>query len=654
MANQDLHEFYKIRDIDGTKCIVWQFHPLPYDSKAATKAKAKRKKIKEQVGKTNLNIPTLDTRYINGQGEFCDSIIWSDGIEVWDKVMCEYYMQRGYTITDSELNHGRKRTVKRGNYVCIVISIWPKSNKLMVQPGNEDSDNLLTWIADTKLFENDRLSYGKNPIPEVQGFIPVTADPSSKPCVVKPKSMTQEPAACQIKVVNIPPEKKDNQCKTAEKEQPSSPDTSVLKGTETVPASKPLILNTNKQNDNYQDALLGENKLNNSSSNHNGANMHGNMPNIPVIINELLCFLQNKMDTVPKDVLSKACTDFFDPSYIYQSKQLLFDTVNPDHRMKKHRGSEKSKEDINDIYKVLLELGNKELVHFVAHDLNNVPPLSINNFDIMKLVKEIEVMKSHLSLLTDSQSEIVTLIQAERTSQEKCSSPIQCTSSSSSSSLHTQKQTYASVVKDASVAKSDVNKQRHMTPIQDMSNRVPDSPITISTDSDDDGTESLYETWSEADISSSSFGEINLDKQEVCSNVGGDTWSSSINSEPWQRTQRRRRWSKPKMNETKRQNKDIVHGNGTCAFLRAAPSKNSYGNKTITGVFVTRLDSRTTSWQLESHIKQETGLLVKVEKLRTKYDSYTSFYIRCENRIREQLLCPYIWPSGSMVKPYKN
>ena len=102
-----------------------------------------------------------------------------------------------------------------------------------------------------------------------------------------------------------------------------------------------------------------------------------------------------------------------------------------------------------------------------------------------------------------------------------------------------------------------------------------------------------------------------------------------------------------------------VTGKGYSTGLKAArqPQRNREPNSTkqITGVFVSRLDPRTTSKDVEQNIKRHTGLSIRAEKMRVKYpDSYSSFYIRCEHQVRSELLDAELWPQRCLVKPFEE
>jgi hypothetical protein len=129
--------------------------------------------------------------------------------------------------------------------------------------------------------------------------------------------------------------------------------------------------------------------------------------------------------------------------------------------------------------------------------------------------------------------------------------------------------------------------------------------------------------------------------------------------------------SKPQINQQKSQNNfdnnvqpaeinkipcGIILGTGSAPGLRAVrnPKSAKTNNKSCTGVFITKLVPNTTSTQLESYVKSELGVHVRAEKLPTKYDSYSSFYIRCSGQLRTSLLDGRIWPAESLIKPYMS
>ena len=103
---------------------------------------------------------------------------------------------------------------------------------------------------------------------------------------------------------------------------------------------------------------------------------------------------------------------------------------------------------------------------------------------------------------------------------------------------------------------------------------------------------------------------------------------------------------------------NVILGKGRTSAIKVAPGsrKNHQrrNNRTIIGVFVSRLHPKTSSHSIDQHIYRETGVSVSSEKLDTKYNHYSSFFIRGDKRMRDQLLHPDLWPEGTLLKPYED
>ena len=89
--------------------------------------------------------------------------------------------------------------------------------------------------------------------------------------------------------------------------------------------------------------------------------------------------------------------------------------------------------------------------------------------------------------------------------------------------------------------------------------------------------------------------------------------------------------------------------------LSVAPERQHLKNETE-GIFVTRLGKDTTSANVAIHVLRETGITVRPEKLRTKYDTYTSFLIPIKKNSRRYniLLDANNWPMGCLVGPFER
>ena len=76
------------------------------------------------------------------------------------------------------------------------------------------------------------------------------------------------------------------------------------------------------------------------------------------------------------------------------------------------------------------------------------------------------------------------------------------------------------------------------------------------------------------------------------------------------------------------------------------------GNRSCTGLFVSRLQPHYTPKQVESFVWQQAGEKVRVEKITGRSSQHSSFYIPCDRPVRDALKDSSIWPTGCFIKLY--
>ena len=82
-------------------------------------------------------------------------------------------------------------------------------------------------------------------------------------------------------------------------------------------------------------------------------------------------------------------------------------------------------------------------------------------------------------------------------------------------------------------------------------------------------------------------------------------------------------------------------------------TKDSTVNRQV-GLFVTRLATKTRAADVAAHVSLETGLTVKCEAIKTKYDGYRSFCVKLSPHDQRLLLNANLWPKGVLVKAYRE
>ena len=103
-----------------------------------------------------------------------------------------------------------------------------------------------------------------------------------------------------------------------------------------------------------------------------------------IVINELLCFYVNRMDVLPRYVLCRILLDNFTDTDITNAKDVLYShiSITLKNRRIKRQSSDKVKNNIDDISKVLEEIYPNHITNFVARDLGKLPNIYFNHADV--------------------------------------------------------------------------------------------------------------------------------------------------------------------------------------------------------------------------------------------------------------------------------
>ena len=130
--------------------------------------------------------------------------------------------------------------------------------------------------------------------------------------------------------------------------------------------------------------------------------------------NEVLCYIQNKMDSEAKKAIVKLASQFFKYEDIITAKKLLYETVSVTRRrLIIHRGDDKARQEVTDIYYHFHAVDLDEVPIFLAMDISMLPPLFGNSNDMTAILRKIEVMQTQISTLMEAQKTTSELISAQ-------------------------------------------------------------------------------------------------------------------------------------------------------------------------------------------------------------------------------------------------
>jgi hypothetical protein len=383
------------------------------------------------------------------------------------------------------------------------------------------------------------------------------------------------------------------------------------------------------------------------------------------IENELLCFLQNQTDTLGYDYVINICSDLYDSATIRKAKIVLFEVLQPkDTRLRLRRKEGKAKVDIADMIDLLLATELMNMPIFVARDLSNLPPLSTDNCDMSALLHDLESVKCQIRQLTESQRDIVKVVQAadwwktepatHRTSHTTTTaSPVDNTTPS----LHIQPLQQSSILQEKQSADdSDHDADDSIDNMQQADDQA-DLVGSISEAAVEDETSNALITAappSYKQVASRVFSNTKLSKSKHSPLPHGNkpiTVAPRDDRQQYPGQAGHQSGQKPYHNQ-------VVVGTSSQTTLRSSrhieanQTGNNGSSSICTGISVTRLASGTISKTMEAHIRNAAGLNLKAEQLRTRFEGYSSFHVCANANERSYLLNPDIWPRQTMLKPF--
>ena len=421
-----------------------------------------------------------------------------------------------------------------------------------------------------------------------------------------------------------------------------------------------------------------------------------------IYIDELLCFISNKIDTLDVQTIINLCTNFYSDELIDSSKKLCFKIFkdNENITLRKRQGRDKSINNIRDIISIFQTLGS-DIPKFVAADLSNLPPITVNSIDV----------SGFLTKLSDLQTEMCN-IKSRVDTQDVTSNNISNLVKNNTDNILTLKVATKKNTNDASSLNATIKKnsddiKRGPNPIPNNQattginnntqhnvsgnhNNRDNHPHTSSTDnnSNRNGVSSSgpinnvgrdrppTRSINLANMSVANTNQIKttpstvpiLPITNVNTNQNDPTPSEPVtNASSWRDVVSRNRgrpqpqprsdnrFQSYNYNNVHRQN---FHNQPRGRTRGGIGMNNREPTRAVTKketVFSTSWEYHTTEQDVLDTLERHNRLRFKimVEKLNLKSIHYSSFKITAEGTNPESLLySPYAWPEGIVFKPY--
>ena len=430
-------------------------------------------------------------------------------------------------------------------------------------------------------------------------------------------------------------------------------------------------------------------------------NLQADVPPVPPITvhnkgpitNELLCYVSCKVRICTFDVIVKMCTDFYDSDVIAAAKDDLMGCVTlPEDDKRSGRRRVNLKEvHMKDIVSIFLEIKPEDVPVFLAGDLNNVPPMSLNNFDMSRIITDMEVLKSQMKIIQEAQetalSAHVALCRETRDATNQSTSTPVRGGHSPVTSLIQQVVTTTLVEQrstndnNGSVSSNGDNDGHHVSTgddadadiirlaqtqglIPDHSLRTPRRQLVPRTvrqrEAQLDGNPLAEPTTSESTYSAA-VRRSPPPRSPIQTNHNGRPYHNDRrprDANGYGRADVRaggpgtdNRARNAQNGRGNNNSNGIITGNGEYFDLRAA-QQTKRKKKQRVGLFLSRVRPDFRCRDVVSHVRQVTGLTVRCEPIPTRYDTYRSYCIRASSREIDRLMDGSLWPRGVIVKEY--
>ena len=377
-----------------------------------------------------------------------------------------------------------------------------------------------------------------------------------------------------------------------------------------------------------------------------------------LVLNELLCYMLAKIDSVPTDTLTRLVDENFSEDEVDAAKSLLCHHVEESIRAGKKRGQHKKKNSLDDIVKMIIQCDRSSLPKFVAHDLKKLPPISIDCIDVSSLLRKQQLQDVELANLKDLVHDIL-LVTAETSKRLEVSllASSRDASDSPSSSLSGRRTPLSAAPGDSAASDSSDSPG---SPAASAFSAVP----AVSFSSVDPAAASADHAQAAPSRSTSAptYSEVLRDA------------SSGADSGRWRTANRKKSAKTPaSKSSTTGSAKGPADAAPNAAPDSAARHQQSKmrptNNKAVVGskkagpitavtvvkrvsMFMSRLPPGTGAEAVREYVLEQTGASdVTATKLKTRYDSYESYRLDIVGPMCD-ILDPEIWGQGLIVRRF--
>lgn len=124
--------------------------------------------------------------------------------------------------------------------------------------------------------------------------------------------------------------------------------------------------------------------------------------NCNIVISEVLCFVQNKIEVMDNESLVQLCIGGFKEEDITTAKVLLQQSIPTTKRIVQRKSKGKASRNVGDIINIMKSVDPELIPIFVARELSKLPPITFDHIDVTRLLKDILVLKTDMEYVKNN------------------------------------------------------------------------------------------------------------------------------------------------------------------------------------------------------------------------------------------------------------
>ena len=375
------------------------------------------------------------------------------------------------------------------------------------------------------------------------------------------------------------------------------------------------------------------------------------------IFDDLLAFLWSKMNVSPRDTLLNVLKTFYKPDDIAKSRDLLFRKL-PDSttRRVKHR---KTEDILKGMYELMQSVPTEDPPSFVAVDLNNIPFINLSNIDGAVLVSQQSVLKTEFTALLDEQKEMRLQLSSIKELLEM-NGLRNSTSAAAAGSGDTPRSQNTPANDNLRTSASEPTTASRATPAITAGPEVSGDMRSYSAAASHGGRARAQATTSRGGgrrVTRTTSQGGGRPAGRITSRDRGAGRSPATLAEGAARGPSNNGYSNNTediddegdftlVSNRRRGRRPVVVGSKDGTNLRSVIQVKNVR------VFISRLEANISIATIKEYVDNMIGDECKVERLKTKYDSYSSFLVTCGLRYKDTVMNPEEWQVGVLIRPF--